>query len=134
MKSCINVSFTVEEALNIVKSFGYGEIHDKVTKAIVAACESNSSNGDYILTVHSIPQGKFVLAVKALRECMNWSLIDAKKWMDVVRGKAHDNEDGSYTYYVDGVPNVLTVDDELIANTLFKKLGELGVDVVKRRV
>ena len=133
MKSCINVSFTVEEALNIVKSFGYGEIHDKVTQAIVAACENNDSR-KFILTVYSIPEGKFVLAVKALRECMNWSLIDAKKWMDVVRGKAHDNEDGSYTYYVDGVPNVLTVDDELIANTLFKKLGELGVDVVKRRV
>ena len=112
MKSCINVSFTVEEALNIVKSFGWGEIHDKVTKAIVAACESNSKNSDYILAVHSIPQGKFVLAVKALRDCMNWGLLDAKNWMDIVRGKAHDREDGSY-YYTDGISNILTTDDEL---------------------
>lgn len=133
MKSCINVSFTVEEALNIVKSFGWGEIHDKVTKAIVAACESNSKNSNYILTVHSIPQGKFVLAVKALRDCMNWELLEAKHWMDVIRGVAHDGPNGS-TYYADGKPNMLTIDDELIANTLFKKLSELGVDVTMRRV
>lgn len=131
MKSCINVSFTVEEALNIVKSFGWGEIHDKVTKAIVAACENNDSR-KFILTVYSIPEGKFVSSVKALKECMNWSLIDAKHWMDVVRGVAHDGPNGS-TYYADSKPNMLTIDDELIANTLFKKWGELGVDVIKQR-
>ena len=132
MKSCINVSFTVEEALNLIKSLEYGEIHDKVTQAIVAACENNDSR-KFILTVYSIPEGKYVSSVKALRDCMNWSLIDAKHWMDVVRGKAKDGPDGSYSYD-GGVPNTLTIDDELIANTLFKKWGELGVDVIKRRV
>lgn len=122
----INVSFTVEEALNIVKMLGCGDAHDKIVKAITFACEIKSLR--YVLTVHSIPQGKYVQAVKVLRDCMNWGLLEAKNWMDVVRGKPHDKNDGSY-YYIGGRANVITIEDDLIANTLFTKLTELGVDV-----
>lgn len=136
----INVDMTVREAINLIQTLPTDLDGNCLRNRLIKAIEIAAGDANTTLTLHSIPQDKWIYAIKTIRYGMDWTLRDAKNFCDVVRGqgvttvtKTEDyspwGEMNHYeTRYVDGKPNTLSASSKAI-NDMAIALRDLGCEI-----
>lgn len=132
----INVDMTVREAISLIETIGDIPLRDRLIKAIeVAAGDANTS-----LTLHTIPESRYIRVIQTVRLGMGWGLKECKEWADVVRGKMIQTPVRTENYepwgvathyettYEGGRPNTLSASSKTI-NDMVLQMRELGCEV-----
>jgi ribosomal protein L7/L12 len=102
----INVEMTVREALNLVSNGVHMDMYERIVQALEAKCGELKA----IMTVRYVPRDSFIPCIKIIRNHLGWGLKDTKDFLDIVRGGWSSDEND----YVDGKPNSLTNDSDVI--------------------
>ena len=136
----INVDMTVREAINLIQTLPTDLDGNSLRNRLVKAIEIAAGDANTTLTLHSIPDNKWVWTIKTIRDNMGWSLMESKDFCRVVRGeglqtvtKTEDyspwGEMNHYeTRYEGGKPNTLSASSKVI-NNMAISLRELGCTV-----
>jgi len=102
----IAVEMTVREALNLVSNGVHLDMYERIVQALEAKCGELKAT----MKIRSVPRDNFIPCIKILRSHLGWGLKEAKDFLDVVRG----NWDSYHSDYVNGVPNNLKHDSDVI--------------------
>lgn len=134
----ITVDMTVREAINLIQSLPTDLDGNSLRNRLIKAIEIAAGDANPTLTLHSIPQDKWIYAIKTIRDAMGWSLMKSKDFCLVVRGEGVTTrtEDHSpwgetthyETHYENGKPNALSASSKII-NDMAIALRELGCTV-----
>lgn len=136
----INVDMTVREAINLIQTLPCDLDGENLRNRLIKAIEIAAGDANTTLTLHSIPQDKWIWAIKTIRQGMGWGLRESKEFCDVVRGEgittATHTEDyhpwgvaNHYeTRYENGKPNTLSASSKAI-NEMAMALRALGCEV-----
>jgi ribosomal protein L7/L12 len=136
----INVDMTVREAINLIQTLPCDLDGENLRNRLIKAIEIAAGDANTTLTLHSIPENKWVWTIKTIRDGMGWSLMESKDFCRVVRGEgvttATKTDDYSpwgeathyETHYEGGKPNTLSASSKAI-NDMVIRLRELGCTV-----
>ena len=101
----INVEMTVREAIALAINCN-ADMYERIVQALEAKCGELKA----VMTVRYVPRDNFIPCIKIIRSHLGWGLKDTKDFLDVVRGGWSSIEND----YVDGQPNSLTNDSDVI--------------------
>jgi hypothetical protein len=101
----INVEMTVREAVGMAR-YATSDMYERIVQALEAKCGELK----VIMTVRYVPRDSFIPCIRIIRSHLGWGLKDTKDFLDVVRGGWSSIEND----YVDGQPNSLTNDSDVI--------------------
>lgn len=135
----INVDMTVREAINLIQTLPTDLDGNCLRNRLIKAIEIAAGDANTTLTLHSIPDNKWVWTIKTIRDAMGWSLMESKDFCRVVRGETVQTvthtentpwgEMSHYdTHYEGGKPNTLSASSKTI-NDMAIALRELGCTV-----
>ena len=137
----INVDMTVREAIKLIQTLPCDLDGENLRNRLIKAIEIAAGDANTTLTLHSIPQEKWIWAIKTIRQGMGWGLRESKDFCDVVRGEFVQtvvNTPENYgdwgvfrqyeTHYENGKPNTLSASSKTI-NEMAMALRALGCEV-----
>lgn len=101
----INVEMTVREAVALAIHTN-AEMYERIIHALEAKCGELKA----VMTVRHVPRDNFIPCIKVIRSHLGWGLRETKEFLDVVRG----GWDSDLSDYVDGKPNSMTNDSDVI--------------------
>lgn len=119
----IAVEMTVREALNLVSNGVHLDMYERIVQALEAKCGELKAT----MKIRSVPRDNFIPCIKILRHHLGWGLKEAKDFLDVVRG----SWDSYQNDYVNGVPNNLRHDSDMIIKIAYELRGQgCAVEVI----